>query len=239
MSEDAEIAPASDAACRLAGRGSSRSSTSRQHPCRRRPNIASMGSRQDLAAESLDTLVELARQRDEAAWSELVSRLERVVWKAVNVVTADDQLRRDAFAATWLRLAERLGSIREPARLPGWLATTATREAIALSRTERRHNTFDPIARPDLTAQAGGPDEVAVRREGIAVVRAALAELDEVCRELLTVLIVTDPPMTYADVAEHFGRPHGWIGPTRERCLAKLKRNASIAALAEGVRDER
>jgi RNA polymerase sigma factor (sigma-70 family) len=198
-----------------------------------RPNIVPMASRRDLTGESLEALVDRARQRDEAAWAEIVNRLERVVWKAVNLVTADDQLRRDAFAASWLRLAERLNTIRDPARLPGWLATTATREAIALSRTEQRYTPLDPSGRSDPAAQSVPPDDVVVLRDRMSVVRSALAELDDVCRELLTVLIVADPPMRYADVTEHFGRPHGWIGPTRERCLGKLRRNASIAALSQ------
>jgi RNA polymerase sigma factor (sigma-70 family) len=216
----------------------SRTPMSRAYPTERRRNIAAMGSRRDLVDEPLHVLVDRARQRDDAAWAELVRRLERVVWKAVNVVTADDQLRRDAFAATWLRLAERLTTIRDPERLPGWLATTAAREALALSRRERRYTTFDPAGQEDPSSSRDTPDEVAVRRDGIAVVRAALAELDDTCRELLTALIVTDPPMTYAEVAEHFGRPHGWIGPTRERCLAKLRRDESIAALSRGGHDE-
>lgn len=195
-----------------------------------------MAGREDLVDESLDRLVERARQRDEAAWSELVTRLERVVWKAVNLVSADDQLRRDAFAATWLRLAERINAIREPERLPGWLATTAAREAMALSRAERRSSTFDPVGRADTGSSGTAPDDIVVRQHGISVVRAALAELDDTCRELLTALIVADPPMTYAEAAEYFDRPHGWIGPTRSRCLAKLRRNPSIVALTGGGR---
>jgi DNA-directed RNA polymerase specialized sigma24 family protein len=57
-----------------------------------------------------------------------VGRLERVVWKSVNMMTYDHEVRDDAFAATWLRLAERLESIREPEKLSGWLATTACNE---------------------------------------------------------------------------------------------------------------
>jgi len=195
-----------------------------------------MAGREDYVEASLDSLVERARRRDEAAWSELVTRLERVVWKAVNLVSADDQLRRDAFAATWLRLAERIDTIREPERLPGWLATTAAREALALSRSERRFTTFDPDGRVETATPGTAPDDIVVRQHGFDVVRAALAELDDTCRELLTALIVADPPMTYVEVAEHFGRPHGWIGPTRERCLAKLRRNPSVAALTRGGR---
>jgi hypothetical protein len=88
-------------------------------------------------SSSFTELVERARHGDEHAWRALVGRLERVVWKAVNMSTDDQQVRVDAAAATWLRLAENLQGIRDPERLPGWMVTTARREVIAHFRRNR------------------------------------------------------------------------------------------------------
>ena len=72
----------------------------------------------------------------------LVDRLQRVVWKSVNMMTYDHEVRDDAFAATWLRLAERLDTIREPEKLPGWLATTACNEVRQILRQRGRQQTM-------------------------------------------------------------------------------------------------
>ena len=80
------------------------------------------------AEQPLASLVAGAIDGHDAAWDALVVRLQRVVWKSVNMMTFDHEVREDAFAATWLRLAERLATIREPEKLPGWLTTTACNE---------------------------------------------------------------------------------------------------------------
>ena len=84
--------------------------------------------------QPLADLVAGALDGSSAAWNALVVRLERVVWKSVNMMTSDREMRDDAFAATWLRLAERLDTIREPEKLPGWLATTACNEVRQIVR---------------------------------------------------------------------------------------------------------
>ena len=93
--------------------------------------------RQFSAEQSLTGLVAGAIDGHADAWAALVARLERVVWKSVNMMTFDHEARDDAFAATWLRLAERLDTIREPEKLPGWLATTACNEVRQILRQRR------------------------------------------------------------------------------------------------------
>ena len=63
-----------------------------------------------------------------------------------------------------------------------------------------------------------------MRSEERAVVRAAFARLDDGCREVITVLVLTDPPVPYDEASAILGRPIGSLGPTRGRCLDKLKR---------------
>ena len=185
--------------------------------------------------DGLGSLVAGALDGHAAAWNALVARLQRVVWKAVNMMTTDPDVRDDAFAATWLRLAERLDTVREPEKLPGWLATTATNEVRQIIR-RRGHGEVS------LTAAWGSADDGAsdlgdrlvgdegehaagvVRAEERANVRAAFARLDDGCREIITVLVLSDPPLPYDEASEVLGRPVGSLGPTRGRCLEKLKR---------------
>lgn len=169
------------------------------------------------------------------AWNALVERLQRVVWKSVNMMTFDHEVRDDAFSATWLRLAERLGSIREPEKLPGWLATTACNEVRQILRQRRRQQglTDDGWAAPAgggiadlLDALAGDDGEHSrslVLDESRREVRTAFGRLDENCRELLTVLVLADPPVAYDEASERLGRPIGSLGPSRRRCLEKMR----------------
>lgn len=186
------------------------------------------------AAESLSftKLVERARDGDQAAWNALVDRLQRVVWKTVNMTTADVEIRQDAAAATWLRLAENLGAIRDPERLPGWMATTARHEVIG----QFRRNRLIPDGRAEVTeppATEIGPAEQADERELRGALRAAFRRLSDECQQLLTLLILADPPLSYADVEAELQRPHGSLGPTRARCLERLRQMPELRHLLE------
>lgn len=185
--------------------------------------------------DGLESLVVGALAGHDAAWSALVRRLQRVVWKAVNMMTADPDVRDDAFAATWLRLAERLDTIREPEKLPGWLATTAANEvrqiirrrgSVDLSLTGTWRTGADGAT--DLADRLVGDDgdhaAAVLRAETDEAVRTAFARLDEACREIITVLVLADPPPPYDEASAILGRPVGSLGPTRGRCLEKMRR---------------
>lgn len=175
-------------------------------------------------------LVDGSLSGDAMAWQALVRKLERVVWKAVNMMTIDDEIRKDAFAATWLRLVERLGTIREPEKLPGWLTTTATNEVRQILRHRSRQQiSVDWSAPQDVFAgllagdDDGEHDRDLVRAETRSTVRRAFNLLDEECRQILTVLVLADPPLAYKDASDALDRPIGSLGPSRRRCLDKLR----------------
>lgn len=183
--------------------------------------------------QPLDTLVAGALDGHAAAWDALVHRLQRVVWKAVNMLTTDPMVRDDAFAATWLRLAERLDTIREPEKLPGWLTTTARNEVRQIvRRRDRQHRSLteswgSSTNAADLAESLPGDepdlDAAVLADEQSAVVRAAFHRLDDGCRELITVLVLTDPPLPYDEASAVLGRPVGSLGPSRRRCLDKMR----------------
>jgi len=183
--------------------------------------------------EPIPDLVAGALDGHSAAWNALVERLHRVVWKSVNMMTYDNEIRDDAFAATWLRLAERLDSIREPEKLPGWLATTACNEVRQILRHRGRHHIS--LNESWSGADGGGDlldtliDDDGEHAKGLMAadqrkdVRAAFARLDEACREIITVLVLADPPLPYDEASDQLGRPVGSLGPSRRRCLEKMK----------------
>lgn len=212
---------------------------------RRRVDAVAHDQRPD-PTDGFGPLVAAALDGREAAWNELVERLERVVWKAVNMMTSDPDIRDDAFAATWLRLAERLDSIREPDKLPGWLTTTATNEVRQIIRRRGRAEvsltatwrTGSDEGQGDLADRLVGDDgehaTPVVRAESNAEVRRAFSRLDEACREVITVLVLADPPVPYDEASAMLGRPIGSLGPTRGRCLEKMRKLLELDPTLEG-----
>ncbi len=173
-----------------------------------------------------DALVTLALEGERAAWEELVERLHRVAWRAIAGFDLAVEDRKDAFAATFCRLYERLDTVREPAKLPGWVATTARNEVLTLLRSRKRDIPVDDVdlRQPAVHVEFAAALMDAELRDAL---RAALSHLSPACQELLRLLTV-DPPLSYAEIGELLDLPHGSIGPTRQRCLDRLREAAEL-----------
>ena len=180
-------------------------------------------------------LVARAADGDQGAWDEIVERYVPLVWSVCLRYQLDPEDRDDVGQSVWLLLVEKIGSIREPAALPGWLATTTHRECLRVLRAARRHDhaelPSDNQMPPDPAATVIEEEVLAAERD--AALRAAFAELPRGCRELLS-LLTCDPPCAYADISATLGMPVGSIGPMRARCLDRLRRSPHVAAIAEG-----
>ena len=182
-------------------------------------------SSEAFSGSTLSELVAGARDGDERAWRELCSRVKNVAWKTINSYGVRGADADDAYAATMFRLAEHLDRIREPERLPGWVATTARNETLGLFRSRRRTVVVDEV--PERDSGNGEPDAALVRDELREAVRRSFALLDERCQRLLRIL-TADPPIPYEDVGALLEMPHGSIGPTRRRCLDTLRSKAPL-----------
>jgi RNA polymerase sigma factor (sigma-70 family) len=140
----------------------------------------------------------------------------------------------DVGQSVWLLLVEQLGKLREPAALPGWLATTTARECLrvvtATSKAERLSTGLDDSV---LFVDDTVIDEEILVAERNAALRAAFAELPPRCQQLLSMLI-SDPPHSYTEINAKTGIPVGSIGPQRARCLDRLRRSNALAALGDG-----
>jgi RNA polymerase sigma factor (sigma-70 family) len=166
------------------------------------------------------TLVEAAADGDERAWSELVAQFHGLLWATARACGLSESDAADVTQTTWLRLAENLGRITEPAALPGWLVTTARREAIRVSTRARR-----PLPAVLLGNLALDDDqtaaEIVVRAERHQELRVAFRRLGERCR-LLLAMLSADARYSYEEISAQVDIPVGSIGPTRRRCLTKL-----------------
>lgn len=178
-------------------------------------------------------LVERARAGDKEAWDRIVERYAPLVWAMCRRHGLSGADIDDVGASVWLRLVERLDTIREPAALPGWLATTARRECLYLLRSKNKQV---PVDDERLTDEAEpGADEWVIKQEQHIALMTAFAALPERCQQLLSMLFA-DPPIPYAQIAARLGMAIGGIGPNRQRCLEKLRDNPAIAALLNVAR---
>jgi RNA polymerase sigma factor (sigma-70 family) len=177
-------------------------------------------------------LVMQARKGDSDAWNALVERFAPLIWSICRRYRLEPADANDVGQCVWLRLIDQLAAVRDPAALPGWLATTTRRECLRLRRTARRQQALEHVL--DVESMAGEQTGLAERElllaERHAALREAFNRLPPPCQQLMAILI-EDPPVPYAEISARLGIPIGSIGPSRSRCLDKLRRDPAIAAL--------
>lgn len=178
---------------------------------------------------TLQELIQDASEGDEFAWSALVDRFEGLVWATARAHRLSQADAADVTQTTWLRLVEHLDRIEHPDRLGAWLATTARRECLRHIGLRRRELQIED----DSFFEASSEEPVEARmivRERDDALRQAFAGIDERCQALLRLLSAPDPP-SYEEIGAALGMPIGAIGPTRARCLDKLRRSPDLAGL--------
>ena len=178
-------------------------------------------------------LVARAAEGDPRAWADVVERYAPLVWSICTRFQLSNQDTEDVGQNVWLLLVEQLGKLREPAALPGWLATTTHRECLrvvtAAQKSERLGTRLDEALQfVDDTAI----DQEILIAERNAALRAAFAELPPRCRQLLRMLMA-EPPYSYAEISAMLHIPVGSIGPQRARCLERLRTSHALAAFGE------
>ena len=134
--------------------------------------------------------------------------------------------------SVWLHLVDQLNKIREPAALAGWLATTTRRECGRLVRAAHGpHAVLYPLDAENMAdEQSDAAERHVLAAERQAALREAFTHLPPAGQQLMTML-VADPPVPYAEISATLGIPVGSIGPTRSRCLDRMRRYPAIAAL--------
>jgi RNA polymerase sigma factor (sigma-70 family) len=155
-------------------------------------------------------LVVRALRDDADAWAALVERYTGMLWSIARSYGLSGADSADVTQTAWLRLVERLHLIRNPDSVGAWLAVTAHRES---RRTvQRRHR--EPPTQVEQAATAPAHVDYDLRR--------LLTALPERCRKILRVLAQA-PPLSYVEVGAALEIPVGSVGPTRRRCLARLR----------------
>jgi RNA polymerase sigma factor (sigma-70 family) len=177
-------------------------------------------------------LVARCRQGDASAWTALVSRYQRLVYAIVMRVGHDEHAAADVFQTVFTRLLEHLPRLTQPERLQAWIVTTAKREALLQRRLGQRtvsmtrdDNDDEASLEDTLRDETPLAEDALADLQQLDLLRHGLDRLDPRCRDLLLMLFGDDDErIDYAEVARRLAIPVGSIGPTRSRCLGKLRR---------------
>jgi RNA polymerase sigma factor (sigma-70 family) len=178
---------------------------------------------QGVDAPDVTSLVRRAAEGDRHAWEGLVDQYARLIWSITVEFKLTESDASDVAQTTWLRLLQNINRIEHPDRVGSWLAATARNECLRSLAAHKRVVLGHDDAEFD-GAVAHGPeiDERLLADERAQVVRDALTRLPRRWQRLLEMLMA-DPPVPYADISDELGLPVGSIGPTRGRCLARLR----------------
>jgi RNA polymerase sigma factor (sigma-70 family) len=179
----------------------------------------------NLTTDEAAQLVAAAAAGDRSAWEQLVDAYGRLVWSITRNHRLSPGDAADVSQTTWLRLLEHIDRLSEPGRVGSWLATTARRECLRIiAKGKRTMPVGDDAVFEFSTADAAAAalDNDLLATERAQAVREAVATLPEASQQMLR-LMMMDPAPSYEEISATLGRPVGSLGPSRRRCLEKLR----------------
>jgi RNA polymerase sigma factor (sigma-70 family) len=177
-------------------------------------------------------LVEHCRAGQQAAWNTLVRRYQRLVFTVPRRAGLSEDQAADVFQVVFSRLFEHLDRLGDPSRVQAWLVTTAKRESLRVLQLSRRmvdltpargdeDDGTDPLDR--FAADSPLTEDLLADLQQLDLLRRAVAQLDDRSRRFIELLFLQDEPLPYSEIATRLGVAEGSIGPTRARCLGKLR----------------
>jgi RNA polymerase sigma factor (sigma-70 family) len=176
-------------------------------------------------------LVTRAANGEKHAWDALVERFIPLIWSICRKYRLADADAKDVGQNVWLQLVDQLDKIRDPAALPGWLATVTRRECLRVLGAKQGPSAAGHVIGAEIIAdEQSGTAEQELLAERHAALHEAFAALPPSGQRLIA-LLLEDPSVSYAEISARLDIPVGSIGPTRRRCLDKLRRYPAVAAL--------
>ncbi len=167
-------------------------------------------------------MVNAAREGSEDALGQIVTELSPLMWHVARAAGLSSCEAEDVVQTVWMRLLSHLDGIRTSAALTGWLVVTTRREAWRVRAAGRRQLPADHDWLAALPDTGPGSEEQVIIDDQRRVLWVAIGQLSRRCQELLRIIAFVPRP-DYQAVAAELGMAVGSIGPTRGRCLAKLR----------------
>lgn len=166
-------------------------------------------------------LITRVRLGHQAAWAELVDEFQGLLWAIARGHRLPDADAADVAQTTWLRLAENLDRLKDPARVGAWLATTARRECLRSMRKSTRELPYEEPPEPRDGAMPSLDAEL-LEDERDTALWSAFSRIPARDQTLLRML-TADPQPSYEEIGAALEMPIGSIGPTRGRALERLR----------------
>lgn len=162
------------------------------------------------------------RTGDSRAIDDLVRQMSPVLWHVVRAYRLDEDVAEDVIQFTWLTLVRKADSIENPRAIASWLIITARRQAWRVSSRSRRDEPEDDEILGSRLPASSSAEAEAIDDDSNRTLWEAVRQLTERCQRLLRIVAFDDRP-DYRAISEDLGMPVGSIGPTRRRCLEKLR----------------
>jgi RNA polymerase sigma factor (sigma-70 family) len=167
-------------------------------------------------------LVALCLKGDGQAWEALIMRYRRLIYSVpirFGFHTADAG---DVFQAVCVKLLEHLHEVKDESKVSSWLITTTTRQCLHVRSLKLRETSSDDDFEepPDPGENL---EELRIISEQQQTVRQSVDQLSERCRTLIEMLYFDQRALSYEEIGQFMAMPVSSIGPTRARCLDKLK----------------
>lgn len=176
-----------------------------------------LSSRQD------QVLVEECIRGNQEAWSALIDKYKNLIYSIPIKRGLSPENAADVFQSVCVSLVSELRRLREPSALAAWLIQTTSHKSLRITMEMRRYADGEP-KQQYLAAPSPTPEELVREVEREQMVREAVAELSSECKLVVEALFYRTPPATYDDIAAALAIPKGSVGPTRMRCLDKVRR---------------
>lgn len=163
------------------------------------------------------------RSGDASAWKAVVARYGSLVYSVSRSTGLSEADASDVTQQTFCILHDSMDRLKADSRLGPWLATVARRHSWRLRTRQKREATEAPDALTQRVEAVGQETEQSAAWEQLEWLHHGLSLIDERCRNLLTELYLRPDPASYEEVARRFNIAVGSIGPTRARCLEKMR----------------
>lgn len=188
--------------------------------------IATALESSDVAAHDAQ-FVKRCRKGDQTAWDELVERYQRLIYAIPRRAGLTDEQASDVFQDVFLTLFQKIDEIEQPERIRSWIVTTAKFKTWGVIRgTKGFHSpeTEEEMETEMALLKDKSPlaDELLIELEEQHLIRAALTKLEERCRQIISMIYLSEPAASYAEVGAAIGVGETSISPLRARCLKKL-----------------
>lgn len=174
-------------------------------------------------------LVAACRRGDEASWDALVERYQRLIFAIPRRAGLSEAQAADILQEVFLTLFEKLDGIEQPEKIRSWIVTTAKFKTWATVRAEKGH--YSPESEEEMEYEMNSlPDDSPLAEDSLIEleqqhqIRSALEKLEERCRRILSMIYLSEPAASYAEVATAIGVGATSISPLRARCLKKLEK---------------